>query len=70
MIYAGLEQVSDIVFSHWNAVAECHLVVVTVNTADTKLCAEKLKQVLTENKKIPIFSLQRGVKNSSILKDE
>lgn len=49
---------------------ECHLIVVTVNAKDTSNLVEKLHGILQDKKNIPIFSLQRGVRSSSLLKDE
>ena len=46
------------------------MIIVTVNSPDTVACAKKIGLVLQDNKKIPIFCLQRGVRNSYLLKAE
>lgn len=56
-------------YAHWSSLQECHVVIVTVNTCDTTSCGERLIQAMQDRKSVPIFSLQRGVKNSSVLKD-
>ncbi len=63
-------QASLFSFHHWDAVAECHMVIVTVNSEDTDSASRKLVELLNGKKEIPVFSLQRGVRNSSLLKDE
>lgn len=57
-------------FCAMNSIAECHLVIVTVNNEDTSSCGAKLVTILENKKKVPIFSMQRGVKLSSILTEE
>ena len=56
-------------YDNWSCIQQCHLVIVTVNSVDTEACAEMLIQTMEEKMKVPIFSLQRGVKNSATLKD-
>lgn len=63
-------QVSDVTFAHFHALLDCHLIVMTVNSNDTKSCCAKLAEVVTNPKQMPIFSLQRGVRNSTIVKEE
>lgn len=53
-----------------SALSEVHMVVVTVNSEDTLACAKQIVLGLGNRKKIPIFSLQRGIKQSTILSDE
>jgi hypothetical protein len=62
-------------FCHWDAIEACDLVVVTANSDDTLSISRKLQEVFASKKddkkpKIPVFSIQRGVKNSTLLKDE
>ena len=66
---------SDVTFSHFDVLAQSHVIIVTVNSEDTKLCRTKMQQILDEKRqnkdtKITIFSLQRGVKNSQAIKAE
>ena len=66
---------SDVTFSHFDILAQSHVIIVTVNSEDTKLCRNKMQQILDEKRqnkgtKITIFSLQRGVKNSQAIKAE
>ena len=63
-------QVSDVTFAHFQALLDCHLIVLTVNSNDTKGCCKKLAEVMPKPKTMTVFSLQRGVRNSSITKDE
>lgn len=65
-----LIQVSDVTFAHFHALQDCHLIVLTVNSNDTKSCCAKLLETLPNPKSIPVFSLQRGVRNSATVKDE
>lgn len=56
---------SDVTFSHFDILAQSHVIIVTVNSEDTKLCRNKMQQILDEKRqnkgtKITIFSLQRG----------
>jgi hypothetical protein len=46
------------------------MVIITVNSQDTESCSRKLKDLIQARKNIAIFSLQRGVRNSSTVKDE
>jgi len=61
---------SDFTYAHWSTLQSCHFILITVNTSDTVLCCKKLADLLTNNKNITVFSVQRGVKNSSTVKDE
>lgn len=63
-------QASDVTFAHMSALSEVHMVVVTVNPEDTLGCAKQIVAGLGNRKKIPIFSLQRGIKQSTVLSDE
>eukprot|EP01039_Chlorochromonas_danica_P000075 gene75-82_t len=61
---------SDVSFSHWNVLPECHLVVVTVNPSDSNACGNKLAEILENYKKrIPVFSIQRGVRYGTSLSE-
>ena len=70
--------VSCITHETWSILPTCDLILCTVNSNDTTILATKLVECLAINnssstsssKKIPVVSLQRGVKNSSTLKDE
>ena len=57
-------------FAHWSDLVECHLVIITVNSYDTEKCAKKLNELIQNRKHIAIYSLQRGVRNSSTVKGE
>ncbi len=66
---------SDVTFAHFDSLADCHVIIVSVNSEDTKLCKTKMLAVLDESRykeqkrnSICIFSMQRGVKNSEIIK--
>eukprot|EP01038_Epipyxis_sp_PR26KG_P010655 gene10655-14310_t len=61
---------SDVTFAQWNVLQECHILIICVNTNDTEACCEKLAKLENLAKTVPVFSLQRGVKNSSVVKDE
>mmetsp|Transcript_4591 Transcript_4591/g.4110 ORF Transcript_4591/g.4110 Transcript_4591/m.4110 type:complete len:407 (-) Transcript_4591:35-1255(-) len=61
---------SDITFGYWSSLQECHLLIIVVNSDDTQKCCQRVKDILQSSKNIPIFSLQRGVRNSAIVKDE
>jgi hypothetical protein len=62
--------VSDVTFAHFHALADCHLIVIAVNSNDTKACCAKLAETMPNPKAVPVFSLQRGVRNSATCKDE
>jgi ketopantoate reductase len=53
-----------------NSLAECQLVVVTVNSSDTVACGQKITEVLHNNKNVPVFSLQRGVRHGAVLSEQ
>lgn len=76
---------SDISYESWSVLSSCDLVVLTVNLCDSTRCVEQLERTLgnrakTMNNKgkhdlnnvntITIVSLQRGVKNSAVMKEE
>jgi ketopantoate reductase len=61
---------SDVTYGHWSLIEECDLLVITVNTYDTKRCCSKLSNMAPLQKNMAIFSLQRGVRNSTWVKDE
>jgi hypothetical protein len=76
---------SDISYESWSVLSGCDLVVITANACDSMRCVEQLERTLgnrakTMNNKgkadlnsvntITIVSLQRGVKNSGVMKDE
>jgi hypothetical protein len=63
-------QGADFSFAYFNAITECHMVVVTVNSMDTVACGQRLAEVLQNRKHIPIFSLQRGVRHGTSLSEE
>jgi len=58
---------SDIQYTNWNALIECHVIIVTVNPKDTIPVAKKLTDVLKAQKNVVIIGLQRHVRNSSNL---
>lgn len=60
---------TDIQFAHWDAVESCHVIIVCVNSTDTETCVEKLKDVLQNHQGVVVFGMQRGVRNSGLLKD-
>lgn len=70
--------VSCITNETWAILPKCDLILVTVNSNDTSLVAKKLIECLavnnssssTSSKKVPVVSLQRGVKNSALIKEE
>lgn len=62
---------SDVVFTHWSVLPDCHMVIVTVNPSDVGPCGNKLSETLQNHKtRIPVFSIQRGVKYGTTLSDE
>jgi ketopantoate reductase len=65
--------VSDVTYGHFDVLATCHVIIVCVNSEDTKSCRTKLATVLDQKRQqkdmnITIFSLQRGVKNGDAIK--
>ena len=64
---------SDITFSHFDILGTSHVIIVTVNSSDTYMCVEKMKQELDPNRQFAtacaLFSLQRGVRNNETVKD-
>jgi hypothetical protein len=63
---------ADVTFAHFAALQDCHVLLLTVNSNDTKGCCDKLSELFPKPraKGVTVFSLQRGVRNSSIVKDE
>ena len=61
---------SDVTFGHWACLTECQVLIITVNTKDTEACCTKLADVMHDKKWVSIFSLQRGVRNSSTVSHE
>ena len=61
---------SDISYGNYSALETCHIIIITVNSNDTESCASKLDEIVQTKPKLTLFSMQRGVKNSSILKDK
>lgn len=53
--------------SDLSVVAECQLVVVMVDSADTEKAAEKLSKLIPEKASTGVFCLQHGVKNYACL---
>jgi hypothetical protein len=49
--------------------AECDVLLVTINAADTQSFCDKYLEMIPDSRRVVVFSLQRGVKNSSILKE-
>ena len=64
---------SDIHFSHFDMLKKAHVVIVTVNSSDTYMCVEKMKQELgparSASEPCTIFSLQRGVRNNEAVRE-
>ena len=58
-------------YTYFNALNECHLIIITVNSNDTKACCNRMIEAFSQsnNNNIIIFSLQRGIKNGDIVKD-
>jgi len=65
------EVTSNIVtYTYFNSLNECHLIIITVNSNDTKACCNKIIEALPQlTNNITVFSLQRGIKNGDIVKD-
>lgn len=76
---------SDISYESWSILSSCDLVILTVNACDSTKCVDQLERTLgnrakTMNNKgrgdlnnvntITIISLQRGIRNSGVMKDE
>lgn len=53
----------------WEDLQEVHLIVVCVDSQDSKPMAEKLVKEVKHLPQVPIFSLQKGVKNGSAIKE-
>lgn len=58
-------------YTYFNTLNECHLIIITVNSNDTKACCNRMIEAFSQsnNNNIIIFSLQRGIKNGDIVKD-
>jgi hypothetical protein len=59
----------EVFHTHWDGLEKCPMVIVTVNSEDTENCGKKLGEVLLNRKNVVVFSLQRGVRNSAMLRD-
>ncbi len=68
--YNGIPQLA---FCHFNELAHCDVIIVTVNSPDSASCAAKIALVLDQAdgmKRPPVvFTLQRGVRMNGIIKD-
>jgi hypothetical protein len=53
----------------WEDLQQVHLIVVCVDSQDSKPVAEKLVKEVKHLPQVPIFSLQKGVKNGSAIKE-
>lgn len=66
-------QASDVTFCQLSDLEECDVIIVALNTYDTKPCCEKVAELLLhddrKNRRITVFSIQRGVRNSSVVKE-
>lgn len=60
---------SDVTFAYFSALQDCHLMIITVNSNDTRACCNKIADAVTNTKNVVVFSLQRGVKNSDVVKE-
>jgi len=58
-------------YTYFNTLNECHLIILTVNSNDTKACCYRMIEAFSQsnNNNIIIFSLQRGIKNGDIVRD-
>lgn len=58
-------------YTYFNTLNECHLIIITVNSNDTKACCNRMIEAFSQsnNNNIIIFSLQRGIKNGDTVKD-
>lgn len=65
--------IPQLAFCHWNELAHCDVLIVTVNSPDSNACAAKIARVLDEadgRKRPPVvLTLQRGVRMCGIVKD-
>ena len=65
--------IPQLAFCHWNELARCDVLIVTVNSPDSISCAAKIALVLDQAdgmKRPPVvFTLQRGVRMNGIIKD-
>jgi len=64
---------SDVTHAHFDVLGKCHVVIVTVNSQDVKMCKAKMLTVLDEKRQnkdtaVTIFVMSRGVKNSLDIK--
>ena len=63
----------DINHSHFDMLNTAHVVIVMVNSSETYMCVEKMKQQLGQSSsvghKCTIFSLQRGVRNNEAVRE-
>lgn len=53
----------------WEDLKEVHTIVVCVDSQDSKPMAEQLVQDVKHLRSVPVFSLQKGVKNASSIKE-
>ncbi len=64
----------DVTHAHFDVLGQCHVIIITVNSNDTKMCKEKLFSILdikrqSKDVAVTIFAMSRGVKNSNEFKD-
>ncbi len=60
---------SDLLSSTWSALSSCQVIILTINSEDNEQCAQKMCELISEGLAVTVFSIQRGVLNSSMVKE-
>lgn len=62
-------QASDLEFSYFSSIADCHVLLVAISSRDTAAFTSRLREMIPDDRVIVIFCMQRGVKSGAVLKD-
>lgn len=60
--------ISDLKFSHWSTLESCHIIIVVTHCCDNEMVARKIIEATQTRKEVLIFSMQRGVRSATKLK--
>lgn len=60
--------ISDLQFSHWSILESSHIIIVTSHCCDNEIVSRKIIEATQTRKEVLIFSMQRGVRAATKLK--
>ena len=60
---------SDLRYDHWSSLSSCHVIITTVAPCDAEACGEKLRDNLESKLLQTTFTMQKGVRAGTTLRD-